>query len=147
MKRILYTALLLNIVILSCKNSAEEAKVDGNNSESIRRLVVDFSFKTDQEDKFRIMMNNIVVDEFQQKNIQFSEDVPPSSSFENFHAEFDAYNMSNNVVINLGNKSLKNVENFGPKTEICPQNVVLFFSDSFYYQKLKFSCQSTYFSV
>ena len=98
------------LIIISCKNAIEEPLVVEEKSAPAEKLIVDFSFKTDQQDTFRIMMNNIEVDELQKKNIQFSEEVAPSSSFENFHAEFDANNMSNNVVINLGNKSIKKVE-------------------------------------
>jgi hypothetical protein len=56
------------------------------------------------------MLNNIVVDELQKKNIHFFEDVVPTSEEDAIVAMFDANNISNNIDINLGNKEVKNVE-------------------------------------
>lgn len=110
MKGIVKVLIAGSLIFMSCKNTAEEPQIEEEKAAPEAKLIVDFSFKTDQQDVFRIMLNNIEVDELQKKNIQFFEDVTPSSNFESFHAEFDANNISNNVIINLGNKSVKNVE-------------------------------------
>ena len=110
MKGIVKVLIAGSLIFVGCKNTAEEPQKVEEKATPEAKLIVDFSFKTDQQDVFRIMLNNIEVDELQKKNIQFFEDVAPSSNFESFHAEFDANNMSNNVVINLGNINVKNVE-------------------------------------
>ncbi|HPF97198.1 MAG TPA: hypothetical protein PLZ00_07260 [Mangrovimonas sp.] len=95
----------LSLFLFSCKGN----KSNDEPSESIKQipknqLIVNFSFKTDVEDRFFIMMININVDEFQKKNIQIHENVPPSSGFERISAKFDPGNFSKSVRINLGTK-------------------------------------------
>ncbi|WP_417874242.1 hypothetical protein [Xanthomarina gelatinilytica] len=109
-KRIL---LLLFVIILSaCKEkSAQTAAQEGTkNFNTPKQLTVDFNFKTNKADVFKIMMNNIVVDELQKKNIEIFENVIPSSNVDAIVAKFDPGNMSNNIVFHLGNKTIKEVE-------------------------------------
>ena len=56
------------------------------------------------------MVNNIAVDELQKKNIHISEEVVPTSGIDEISANFGDNNISNNVLINFGNKEVKEVE-------------------------------------
>lgn len=71
---------------------------------------VNFSFKTNKKDVFKIMVNNIAVDELQKKNIHIIEEVVPTTGADKISANFGANNFSNSVLINIGNKELKEVE-------------------------------------
>jgi hypothetical protein len=75
-----------------------------------KHLTVNFNFKTNKPDMFKIMLNNVEIDELQKKNIHIFENVIPSTEDDAITAKFDADNMSNNVVIHLGNKEVKEVE-------------------------------------
>lgn len=73
-------------------------------------LTINFRFKTNKTDTFKIMLSNIEVDELQKKNIYIFEDVIPSSGEDSIIAKFDPGNISNSITINLGNKEIKEVE-------------------------------------
>ena len=74
----------------------------------VKELIVKVSFKTSVEDVFKIMMNNIEVDEFQKKTIIVKETIPITTGFENMTVNFGENNFSNNIQIYLG-KELKKV--------------------------------------
>ncbi|WP_299114849.1 hypothetical protein [uncultured Winogradskyella sp.] len=100
---ILFTAIIL---LFSCQKG-KDSKATTNASES-KELIIKIFFKTDVEDVFKIMTNNIEVDEFQKKNIVVRETIPITSNFESMTANFGPNNFSNNIIINLG-KKLKEV--------------------------------------
>ena len=107
-----FTMTMTMILFASCKKSTEKEQVSNEvkkTEEVSKQLEIRFSFKTNKTDVFKIMMNNIEVDEFQKKNIQIFETIPPSSQFENIVAKFDEGNMSKNIVFSLGNKKVKEV--------------------------------------
>lgn len=109
MKKLL---LILLVTVLACKNAIKEneAKESTTQAQEVKKeLVVKIKFKTNKEDLFKIMLNNIAVDEFQKKNIVIRETVPQTSSFENITANFGENNISNNIHINLG-KETKRLE-------------------------------------
>ena len=106
--------LLIALVVLSaCKentstteNAQEDQPVEVEES---NELVVEFNFKTSKEDDFKIMLNNIDIDDLQKMNISVVETVPPSTNPDKIVANFGE-RMSNNLLINLGNADTKSVE-------------------------------------
>lgn len=110
MKKIL---LLLLIVTVACKN---EPKAVSNEAiaeteiEPTKELVVNVNFKTNKAGDFKLMLNNVKVDEFQTKNIHVIEKVVPTSGIETITATFGANNISRVFYFNLGSKEPKEVE-------------------------------------
>ena len=105
--------LLISIALLACKNNSKEDQSTNTakQEDKVRKeLVVVLNFKTNKKDVFRIMLNNIIVDDLQKKNIQIFEEVIPSSAVDKISAKFDPENISNQILINLGNKEVKKVE-------------------------------------
>ena len=96
--------LLTFMFVFSCKNDTKNDNQVIENSvvETPKELVVKLGFKTSVKDEFRIMLNNIEIDEFQKKNILIRETVPVSSGFESVVANFGTGNISNNLSISLG---------------------------------------------
>ena len=96
----------------SCKESSnrKENNIEIENKLISKSLTVNFSFKTNKSDVFRIILNNIEVDDLQKKNINIFERVNPSNEFDRIIAKFDSDNLSNNLVINLGNKEQKEIK-------------------------------------
>lgn len=103
----------LSVLSVGCKN---EDKQNSSITEQItevdqpKKFTVHFNLKTNKTDVFKIMMNNIEVDELQKKNIVIFEELSSSSKGDVIVAEFDANNMSNHIVFHLGNNSIKEVE-------------------------------------
>lgn len=112
MKRSFFVLLLTTILFANCKNLTEEQIVNKDTKktkEEPPQLEILFSFKTNKTDVFKIIMNNIEVDELQKKNIQIMETVSPTSQFDNITAKFGQGNISKNIAFNLGNKEVKEV--------------------------------------
>ncbi|OUS01643.1 hypothetical protein A9Q86_07695 [Flavobacteriales bacterium 33_180_T64] len=122
-KNILVICVLL---FLSCK---EEKKEKINSRPDLKQLIVKVDLKTTTEDVFKVIMNNIKVDEFQEKNVIIRETIPVTSNYENITASFDTNNFSNNIHIDLG-KTLKNVK-FNTIEFIYGANVLLITKDNF----------------
>lgn len=103
--------LFLALVLFSCENRTDKPKQQKEivQNEEIKELIVEMHFKTNKEDTFKFLMNNIKVDDFQTKNIQVLEKVSPSTELDNMSFNFEN-NKPNSFVINLGNKNLKEVE-------------------------------------
>jgi cupin superfamily acireductone dioxygenase involved in methionine salvage len=103
---------LFVLLSFSCKNNNEKQIVSIDKKEVIpqKQLIINFNFKTNKADTFMIMLNNIEVDELQKKNIHIFEDVVSSMAEDAIIAEFGNNNISNNIIIHLGNKTLKEVE-------------------------------------
>ena len=104
---------LVSVFSFSCKNSDKQDSniVDTKTEINLqKKFIVNFNFKTSKADIFKITMMNIEVDDLQKKNIEIFEDVIPSTTDDAIVAEFDANNISKNIVINLGNKQVKEVE-------------------------------------
>lgn len=112
MKKVLLV-LLISIALVACKNNSKEeqaTEIAKQEEKERKELVVIFNFKTNKKDVFRIILNNIIVDDLQKKNIQIFEEVIPSSSIDQITAKFDPKNISNKILINLGNNEVKKVE-------------------------------------
>lgn len=105
--------LVLICLCISCNTSEKKtsniSEIESTQIES-RSLIIEFKFKTNKPDVFKIMMDNIEVDELQKKNIHVFENVTPTSKEDKIIAKFDANNMSKNIIINLGTKEIKEVE-------------------------------------
>ncbi len=108
MKKLLLLALIL---VASCKSEPKtETEIDEPvETEAPKEFVVNMSFTTDKADDFKLMMNNVQIDEFQIKNIHVIEKVQPTSSVDNLTATFDAGNISTVFRIGLGVKEEKEV--------------------------------------
>ncbi|OUS02406.1 hypothetical protein A9Q86_03940 [Flavobacteriales bacterium 33_180_T64] len=104
--------LVLLILTIGCKKKTDKIVLEEKKEENIEQIIltINFNFKTSQPDVFKIMMNNIEVDELQKKNIHIFEEVVPSTSVDVIIAKFDADNFSKNIVFHLGNKTPKEVE-------------------------------------
>lgn len=109
MKSIAYFFIVF-LSVMSCGDSKTEApKPNETPQKAPKNLIIDFSFKTSEADEFKIMMNNIQVDELQTKNIQIVENVIQSTGFDKIIANFGSNNLSKQVVIHLGSKIEKEV--------------------------------------
>lgn len=109
-KRIAVTVVFI-LTIISCKKNNQISNLEKiENQETTKSLSIKFNFKTNKADVFKIMMNNIEVDELQKKNIHVFEYVAPSNTEETILAEFDDGNISKDIVFNLGSKEIKQVE-------------------------------------
>lgn len=89
------------VFFFSCNNSKKTQK---DKIAEEPELIIKLGFKTNVEDEFVVMLNNIKVDEFQKKNIQVREIVPASSELESIVAKFGEGNKSSNVILSLGKK-------------------------------------------
>ncbi|MFD2542895.1 hypothetical protein ACFSSB_11245 [Lacinutrix gracilariae] len=112
MKKLALT-FVVALIAFACKNEAKHSEIQETiNSKLIEtspELIVSIDFKTNKVDEFRLLLNNIKVDEFQKKNIQIIEKVSPSSSTDNIIAKFGENNISKLFLIVLGTKELKEV--------------------------------------
>jgi len=105
MKRAVLVLVVLCFISISCKQ--EENKKENTQKTIIEKkeLTVKLALKTSAEDAFKIVMNNIKVDEFQRKDIIITENIPVTSNFENVTANFGANNFSDNLNISLGTQT------------------------------------------
>ncbi len=115
MKKLSFIVLIISLITYtSCKqNEAKNVVEDDLVVEAIvkpKQLTIQFNFKTNKSDVFKIMMNNIEVDGLQKKNIHIFENVTPSTSEDQIIAKFDEGDISKNIIIHLGNKTIKEVE-------------------------------------
>ena len=75
--------ILLTLSIISCNESNQQKNPKEIEPDNFKKgLTIEFNFKTSKSDQFKIMMNNIKVDEFQKKNIQIIENVINSAGDE-----------------------------------------------------------------
>lgn len=105
--------ILISFLSIACKNNDKQMPIATENSiieTPSKKLTINFTFKTNKADIFKIMMNNIEVDDLQKKNIQIFEEVIPTTQKDAIVAEFDANNISRNIIIDFGSKELKEVE-------------------------------------
>jgi len=93
---------------VSCKDTPKK-EISSDPKPESKELIIAIEFITNKQDVFLVMLDNIVVDEFQKKNIRIHEVVPPSSEPERIVAMFGANNISNKIVINLGSE-LKEIQ-------------------------------------
>ena len=100
----------LIILLFSCKNESKDSDNSLLLEEPIKKLELEFYFKTDKADEFKIIMSDIKIDELQNKSITISENVIPSTNEDRIIAKFDEGNFSDKVMISLGNKELKSVK-------------------------------------
>lgn len=111
MKKIAFI-LFLSLCMFACKSEekkekpSEKAPIEVAKKE--KDWVINISLKTNKSDDFKLMMNNIEIDEFQKKNIHIIEKMEPTTSFETITAKFGP-NISKNFVILFGNKEEKEI--------------------------------------
>lgn len=104
---------VLIILIVGCKSETKESAVKNDPAvvvEQIKELKVVINFKTNKEDEFKLLLNNVPVDEFQRKNVHVIEKVMPTSTTETVTAYFGENNISPSFNFNLGVKDNKEVE-------------------------------------
>ena len=106
---------LLLVLTIGCKSDTKENVTASDKTQvevksQTNELNVVINFKTNKADNFKISLNNIVVDEFQKKNVQVIEKVSPTTATDIIKAKFGANNISKNITINFGNKVVKEVE-------------------------------------
>ena len=110
--RKLITIITFAIISISCnKSEKKHSSLSEINTDSLlkKSLKLEFIYRTNKSDVFKIMMNNIEVDELQKKHIHISENVEPSSNDDYIIAKFDPDNLSKQIVISLGNNNEKEV--------------------------------------
>jgi len=90
------------------KNSNNEVATESKKQENILKVYIEF--KTNKQDEFRIILNNIEVDEFQKMNIEAREIIPVTASYEKMNVTFFDNVFSKNFLIGLGNDKLKELE-------------------------------------
>ena len=98
------------IVLFSCKENKPTVNVESSDSEKKSILTVSVELKTTKEDEFKVMLNQIDVDEFQKMNIQATEVIPVTNNYEKMRVSFFENTFSNKLVIGLGNKHPKSVD-------------------------------------
>lgn len=111
------------LLTVCCNKNNQQTNSEKSESNSFEKsLEINFNFKTNKADEFKLMMNNIEVDELQKKHIHITENVEPSSNDDYIVANFDPDNISKQIVIQLGSKIEKEVIingiliSFGDKT-------------------------------
>ena len=107
----------ISLILFACndagKTNASNTVSQSNQSvpdEIERELTVSMEFKTNKEDEFVIMMNDIRIDDFQTKNIHIKERVSPTTSVDKLTGNFGVNNISNKLIISLGREEVKEVE-------------------------------------
>lgn len=114
MKKILIKLLIITLVFtVACKTEPKEVTeefIPEKVVEPIKELEVIVKFKSNKDDSFKLMLNNVVVDEFQKKNIHVIEKVIASSESESFTATFGENNISRNFNFHFGSKEIKEIE-------------------------------------
>lgn len=106
MKKELLLSLSLLFIACNKQKIQQDSTLNVNNN---KEFIVKLGFKISVDDEFKLMLNNIKVDEFQKKNIQIRETVPTSSGFESIVANFGSEVDTKNFIIHLGAKE-KQVE-------------------------------------
>ena len=113
MKRIALI-LFLSLSVLACKSEEKKGKPSEKSPIETpkieKELVVNISLKTNKKDEFKLMMNNIEIDEFQKKNIHIIEEMEPTTSYETINASFGVNNISKAFNIFLGAKEIKELD-------------------------------------
>ena len=137
MKKVI--VVLLIMAVFSCKtenkdNVANQSSPATEVSDEKKELIINIGFMTNKADEFKLMLNNILNDEFQRKNIHIIEKVIPTTVEETINANFGE-NISGDFQINLGNKIPKEVEitsmhlAYGNNTiQIAPENLNDYFA-------------------
>ena len=108
MKRVFL--ILTTIIALGCNNETKSIPetISLNEIEQTKEFIAKISYRTNKDDEFKIMLNNIQQDEFQRKNIYIIEKVVSNSVFENITANFgEVDNLPNEFHINFGVKEIK----------------------------------------
>ncbi|MDA8591356.1 hypothetical protein N9L09_00145 [Flavobacteriaceae bacterium] len=110
MKKIAFI-LFLSLCMFACKSEekpSDKAQVEVPKKE--KEWIVNVTMKSNKSDYFKLMMNNIEIDEFQTKNIHVIEKMEPTSSYETINARFGANNISKTFKIFLGSKEVKELD-------------------------------------
>jgi hypothetical protein len=105
--------ILILTMSFACKNEIKDnpnSDLQTKSEELKNELIVEIYFKTNKEDYFRLILSNIIVDEFQNKHITIVEAVAPSTLSDKLTANFGEGNMSSSIEIVLGDKEEKEIE-------------------------------------
>jgi len=105
-------ALCALFMLTNCKSDSKENATDTNaqNTQNLKKeLVVKMGFKTNKSDEFKMVLYNIVPDEFQNKYIVIKERVILTSEMDNITVNFGD-NISDNFRINFGIEEPKEIE-------------------------------------
>ena len=112
MKRIFLMMVLVSAIACNSdkkettKGAVEKVTVE----EPKKELLVKIEFKSNKTDEFKLSLNNILVDDFQSKNIQIVEKVQPTTESETIIASFGENNISNTFNISFGAKEVKTID-------------------------------------
>lgn len=107
--------LIVFLIVVSCKNETKDSlktvnQEDVLDTEEIKELNVVINFKTSKEDQFILSVKNIIIDEYQKKNVEVIENVFPTSTNDQIKANFGENNISNSVRFDLGKKEVKLIQ-------------------------------------
>ena len=107
----IFLVVLVVFLSVACKEKPSEStaisSVEKTQEEPFKELLIVINFKTNKADTFKLMLNNIEVDDFQKKNIHIFEDVISTNTLDVISANFGINNISNQLHISLGNKEEK----------------------------------------
>ncbi|HMC00677.1 MAG TPA: hypothetical protein VKN14_06545 [Flavobacteriaceae bacterium] len=106
--------LLLIIVLISfgCKTDSNEKKKQDEvekETDLKKEFVVKMKFKTNRSDNIKMVLYNIISDEYQNKYIVINESIVLTSEMDMLTANFGE-NISDNFRINFGEKEIKEIE-------------------------------------
>lgn len=128
---------LIMLFVISCKNDPTPLQKNDKKGVTKKELIINMEFKTNKVDELIFALNDIVIDEFQKKNIQIVEGVIPTSSPDKFRGNFGEGNISHKFEIDLGKNELKEFQIFaisfkyGDKTvSISPDELEKYFAFS-----------------
>lgn len=111
MKKIILVFVVLT-TLFACKsdkkNINNEVTTELKKQENILKVYIEF--KTNKQDEFKIILNNIEVDEFQKMNIEAREIIPVTASYEKMNVTFFDNIFSNKLLVGLGNDHVKELE-------------------------------------
>ena len=105
-------ALTLILIFVGCKSDSNERNNQNEGqveNKLIKEFVVKMKFKTTKSDEFKLVLYNIIPDEYQNKYIVINERVVLTSETDNLTANFGE-NISDSFRINFGNKEEKEIE-------------------------------------
>jgi len=105
--------IILLISLISCNNAEKKVNETPTINQEIpveKELTVSMEFKSNKEDELVFMLNDVVVDEFQKKNIHIFEKIIPTTTSDSFEGSFGVNNISNKFIISLGKNELKEIE-------------------------------------
>lgn len=117
------TKILLIICLVaftSCKEKSNTSEIKRPNND----FRIEIYYKSSEDDVFKIMLNNIVVNEFQNKNIHFDEEIIKTTNEDKILVNFGS-EKSNNLLINFGNKNEKIIDIINIKLNYKDKEIII----------------------